>query len=492
MGRGLVSMDYFSLEAMKLNHPGWKLLSAAHAPLAAHFFYRAFLEPNVREIPRGELIAKLEDALFEIRETLGADAFPQPPAAYLDDWADDDHGWLHKSYPLGGDEPHYDLTPAAEKAVRWLENLGERAFVGTESRLMTVLDLLRQIVEGSTDNPEIRLQELGRRQAEIEEEMERVRNGEWTRLSGPRLKDRFQQMSDTARQLLADFREVEQNFHRLDRETRRQIVLWDRTKAELLERVFSETDSIDSSDQGQTFRAFWEFLMAPDRQAELSYLLSEVYELAAQEALHPDPRLKRIHHDWLEAGEHALKTVALLSEQLRRFLDDEVWLENRRIVDLLKNIEAKAVSLDGQFPSGTFMEIDLPSYEIDLPMEQTLYAAARRPIVDSRIEAQEAVDVDVTSLFNQVAVDKGILRERVERALIMHSEVTLAKLVLENPLDQGLAELVAYLSVASEGEAAGQSFAAVIDEDVRDVVVLGEQEGGPRHARIPRVTFRRL
>ncbi len=486
-----MSMDYFSLDAMRQSHPGWKLLSSPHAPLVAHFFYRVFLEPNVRDISRVELVAKLEDALFEIRETLGADAFPQSPTAYLDDWSDEEHAWLHKSYPPGYDEPQYDLTPAAEKAVRWLESLSERTFVGTESRLMTVFELLRQIVENSTDDPVVRIQDLLRRKEEIEAEMVRVQNGDWTRLSGARLKDRFQQMSDTARQLLSDFREVEQNFHRLDRDTRRKIVLWDGTKAELLEQVFGETDSIESSDQGQTFRAFWEFLMAPDRQQELSRLVHLAFELARRESLDPDSRLKRLHHDWLEAGEHALKTVSLLSEQLRRFLDDEVWLENRRIVDLLKDIEAKAVILDGQFPPGTFMEMDLPSYDIELAMERTLYTALRRPVVDSHIVPHEEIEVDVTALFNQVTVDKGILRGRVERALIMHSNVTLGELVLENPLEQGLAELVAYLAIASEGEESGHSFFVDIDEDVQDLVPLDQEKGVLRRARIPRVTFHR-
>jgi hypothetical protein len=36
-----------------------------------------------------------------------------------------------------------------------------------------------------------------------------------------------------------------------------------------------------------------------------------------------------VHHDWLEAGEHTQRTVAQLSQQLRRFLDDRAFLENR-------------------------------------------------------------------------------------------------------------------------------------------------------------------
>ena len=51
------------------------------------------------------------------------------------------------------------------------------------------------------------------------------------------------------------------------------------------------------------------------------------------------------------------RTVAQLSQQLRRFLDDQAWLENRRIMDILHGIEAKALSLRSAPPSGDVMSI---------------------------------------------------------------------------------------------------------------------------------------
>ncbi len=52
------------------------------------------------------------------------------------------------------------MTPATEKAIAWLDTLAERGFVGTESRLLTLFELLRQMSEGSEANPELRLAEL--------------------------------------------------------------------------------------------------------------------------------------------------------------------------------------------------------------------------------------------------------------------------------------------------------------------------------------------
>ena len=44
--------------------------------------------------------------------------------------------------------------------MAWVGTLQERAFVGTESRLHTLVGLLQQIVQGSDTDPEHRLEHL--------------------------------------------------------------------------------------------------------------------------------------------------------------------------------------------------------------------------------------------------------------------------------------------------------------------------------------------
>src|SRR5690606_10532322 len=111
----------------------------------------------------------------------------------------------------------------------------------------------------------------------------------------------------------------------LDRRVRERIALWDGAKGALLEEIMGERDAIADSDQGKSFRAFWDFLMSSRRQEELSELLARVLALPPVADLKPDPRTRRVHYDWLEAGEHTQRTVAQLSQQLRRFLDDQAW-----------------------------------------------------------------------------------------------------------------------------------------------------------------------
>ena len=285
----------------------------------------------------------------------------------------DDRGWLRKYYPPDTDEAHFDITPATEKALDWLVSLGQRNFVGTESRLVNVFELLHNLVTGTETDPGARISELERRKRDIESEIKRIHEGDLYLLDTTRIKERFLQVAATARGLLSDFREVEQSFRELDRTLRERIATWDGGKSALLDDIFGERDIIADSDQGKSFRAFWDFLMSPTRQEELGFLLSRVFELAPVKELEPDQRLLRIHYDWVQAGEVTQRTISRLSEQLRRYLDDKAWLDNRRIMQLMREIEQSALALRDRMPEGVVSELDETAPEINLTMDRPLF-----------------------------------------------------------------------------------------------------------------------
>ncbi len=480
-----MALDYATLELLRQNHPAWRLLCANHAPLVASFLYRVFISPNVRNLPQADLVEALDDELFALRERLGEEVFPGTAQSYLDDWAESDKGWLRKFYPVGTDEPHYDLTPATEKALTWLDSLTARAFVGTESRLLTLFELLRQMSEGRQADPKVRVAELRKRRLEVEAEISRVEAGEAPLLDDTAIKDRFQQFQQLARELLGDFREVEGNFHLLDRRVRERIALWQGGKGALLEEIMGERDAIVDSDQGRSFRAFWDFLMSQSRQEELGRLLAEVLSLPPILAMKPEERLRRVHYDWLEAGEHTQRTVARLSQQLRRFLDDRAWLENRRIMDILRNVEGHALALRDALPGGMVMVLDEVAASIELPLERPLYRPSLQPVINATaVEAGEA-EVNTAVLYAQVVVDRAELARNIRRELQDSSQVSLAEVVERHPLRHGLAELVAYLQLA------GAWPGLAVDEEVQERVRWQAGEGIVRQATLPRILLLR-
>lgn len=477
------TLDYATLDKLRHSHPAWRLLKADQVALVASFLNRAFIVPNLREMPQSELAEALEDELYSLRESLGPQHFPKSAIEYLNDWTSNDKGWLRKFYRPGSDEPHFDLTPATEKAIAWLASLFERNFIGTESRLLTLFELLKQIADGSETNPEVRIVELKRRRAEIDAEISRLESGDVRLLDQTAVKDRFQQFVGVARELLADFREVEQNFRLLDRSVRERIALWEGSKGELLGEILGERDAIADSDQGRSFRAFWDFLMSSRRQEELTALLERVMSLPAVSASNPDSRLRRIHYDWLEAGEHAQRTVAQLSQQLRRFLDDTAWLENRRIIEILRAIEAKSLAIRSEPPQGEFMLIDEAVADIELPMERTLYKPSSKPRIKEFAVEGDGSEVDPIALFSHQTIDKEALKRHVRQSLQDRNQITLSDLIELRPLEEGLAELLAYFQLAAD------TFESVVDEEITETVRWNLADGTVKQGLFPRIIF---
>jgi len=441
---------------------------------------------NVRAISATELSSRLDDELYALNqgesERVGR-KFPKPAKAYLDDWAAPEAGWLRKYYPDGSDEPHYDATPAVEKALQWTQSLREREFVGTESRLKVIFELLRQIVFGTETDPRQRLAELRRQRQEINEQIARVEVGDMPVLDATSVRDRYQQFAITARELLADFREAEENFRKLDRRLREKIAGWQGGKGELLDDVLGSRESIAGSDQGSSFQAFYGFLLSQARQEELSTMLEQVHSLA--EIAEQDPRLRRIHYDWLDAAEGTQATVRQLSEQLRRFLDDQVWFENRRVIDILRGVEARALRLRGTRNVPVTMELDAPSPAITLPLERPLYVPVRKVRISSGDVRDADQETDPAVLFEQFHVDPVPLAAGVREALRGQPTVGLKELAAHRPIQQGLAELITYLSLKDE------TFRIVYDEERREQISCADHEGTPQVVTLPRVSYAR-
>jgi hypothetical protein len=474
-------VDFDRVEALRRQHPAWRLLRADNAALVISFLGQLFVTENVRSMPFSELASRLDDVLHDLNTRLGEGAFPREAEAYLDEWARPEAGWLRKYYPTGSQVAHVDVTSDLQRAHSWIEGLQPRDFVGTESRLGVALKLLEEMTVGAETDPQLRLRDLERRRVELDRQIERARAGDIDVLDPTALRDRYQQFCAIAQGLLADFREVEENFRLLDRRLREKVATWSGTKAGLLDDVLGDRMSITESDQGRTFHAFYDFLLSPARQERFEELLLQVQ--AMEELGSPDPRMARVHHDWLEAGERTQATVRLLSEQLRRFLDDRAWLEGRRVGELVRGIEGTALALRTHGEVALTMDLDDVRPGVSLPMERPLYTVPERNVLDgSAIDVGHA-ELDPVLLFDQVYVDPVPLAGAVRRSLQARSQVSLGDVVAGRPLEFGLAELVTYLTLDDS------AFELVFDEAERETVTWTDDGGAQRRATLPMVIY---
>jgi hypothetical protein len=383
----------------------------------------------------------------------GEDRFPRSAKEYLTEWADDGHKWLRRFYPAGKDEPYYDMTSQAQKAIEWLSDQGAQSyidFIGTESRLITVFDILRQIIEGTEQDPRRRIQNLETQKAAIEQEMEDIRAGKIAVYDETQIRERFAQALTIAREILTDFRSVEQNFRDLDRGVREKISTWGEGKGALLQEIFVNQDGTARSEQGKSFAAFWKFLMSPTSQEKFQNDLESVLRMKPVREMNIPRNIRDVHYDWVNAGAYVQETVARLNGQLRRYVDENYIEEERRILQLVRDIEGKALAVRNTPPKVWNASLDAVRPELSLPMDRPLWSIRERPVIAEAELVEDDGEISLEALYIQIYVDKEQLNERIDRMLQSRDSATLSEILEAYPLEKGLSELIAYLSIASE------------------------------------------
>ena len=175
---------------------------------------------------------------------------------------------------------------------------------------------MQDIAYGAVYNADERIEELEKRKREIEAEIELVRSGAALSLDARAVRERYYELEDTARRLLADFRQIERNFRELDRKTRAEIIASDSGRGNVLKDVFELRDTILESDQGKSFQAFWSYVMSAEKKREFSALSDRILSLPDVDALSKSVELQSFDRVLLSAGARVQKTVHSLNEEL--------------------------------------------------------------------------------------------------------------------------------------------------------------------------------
>lgn len=480
-------MEHDELSQTLGNSATIRLLKSPHAPLIASFLHHQFKQQHQITIPHHLLVERLEDYLVLLNESYDG-LYPRTAVQYLDDWCNK-HGYLRKYHLDGRDEPVYELTTATERALRWLEELQTRQFVGTESRFLHIFDLLQDMVERSNENVEERLRYLAEEKSRIEAEIERIQaTGEVETYTETQVREKFMQLNDTARDLLADFREIEDNFRGIARDVQQRQLQANIRRGEIVGHVLDADEALRESDQGRSFYAFWQFLMSQNKQDELRDLLHVALEIPAVAELQEERLLRHLKRSLIDASSKIIESNRRLAEQLRKLLDEQNLEEARRVRELAAEIKQMAAQLNTaeaehirRSQRDQFTTITGQS-EIDMSLERPLWTP--RPRVNfEQINVETAVaDVSIEQLeafYAQFFVDENRLREQIDALLEEQTPAPLSAVLERYPLRKGLAELLGYFAIASRTQPAG------IDAEQVVPVPLAEN----RLIRVPQILF---
>jgi len=463
------------------NNKAISLIQRENAPLIISFLFLVFKERNKPSYLNSEIASLLSDFLFETNQP--KEQYAGTPKHYLDQWTKD--GFLRQYYESKNEEALFELTPPAEQAIRWITELNKTEFVGTESRLLQVFNMLKDLAIGVTEDKEKKLLELQKKKAEIENEILRLDQQHIDRYDPTKVKERFLLIEESAIKLLSDFKQIEENFRKLNSKAREDQIKKQLSKGKFLDQVFESQDLIMESDQGKSFRSFWEFLMDQDKQQELESYVQEIFKVPELLEYKDNTLIPRLKINLVDAGDRVNKTTDLLVEQLRKFIELRVYLENKRVAEVIKEIEELALATKNNHPVGNlFIEID-DKPKISLIMERGLYEPPKNPDINSGNLEEGVADSDSSVLYEQLYVNPEVLKERIKLLLRGKKQISLKEISEEIPIEKGLTEIVTYFSIASNLERENKS---IIDSELKEKIFYAG-DNKTTEVNLPKTTF---
>ncbi|MFN6481661.1 MULTISPECIES: DUF3375 domain-containing protein [unclassified Nostoc] len=448
-------MEYEQIKYELKNSATLKLLRSDNAALILSFFYNQFKVTQRISITQEELETKLGNYL-EFLQDIYPDFDRRSPKQYLSQWCDDQ--LLRKTFN-SSDDPVFTLTPAAEKAIAWLEDLKQREeFVGTESRFLQIFSLLKEIRDRSTTDIETRITQLEQDRDRIQQEIDQIRQtGVVDPYNPTQLQERFRLANQVTTQLIADFSAVEQKFRNLTRTVQEAQLQQDTRKGSVISRVLDADQELKDSEQGRSFYAFWNFLMSTSNRQELKSLIQKIYTLEELQPLTQEyGLLRRIERILIDRGEYIVQSNHRLAEKLRQMLDERNLMENRRVAELITEVQRLALQVATLAPA----EPDFWVLEGE-PTVNLLMARPLHPLEESEMPTfsmdfsdlpEVMLDEEITALYQQFYVDEETLVQRIERTLEQRTEILLTELLQLYPVTQGLPEIVAYLAIATQSD----------------------------------------
>ena len=481
-------MNYERIKHELDNSPSIKLLRSKNACLVLSFLHGQFKVTQRVSIPQSEMEIKLGDYLESLRE-IEINNYPGSSSHYLNEWCE--AKLLRKTFESGSDDPIFTLTPATEKVIGWLEDLQKREFVGTESRFLQIFSLLKEIRDNSTTDVETRIAQLESDRNRIQQEIDQIRQtGKVTRHNQTQLQERFQWANQLANQLIRDFAEIKENFQKLTRTVQEAQLQSNTRKGFIIGRVLDVDKELKESDQGRSFYTFWNFLISEAKRQELKSLIQAVYNLEDLRSLTKEHTLlRRIERSLMNASLDIVQSNSHLAEKIRQMLDERNFLENRRVAELINEIQRLALQITNQ---GSIDEDFLVVEEVKAklvmarPLHPLEISETSISIIDFNNFSEVNIDEEVKDIYHHFYVDEAELNKRITEVLESRVEINLREMIQLYPVEQGLSEIVAYLAIATKYE---QHY---VDENTIDYIpISGVKPEKQFNLSLPQIIFRR-
>ncbi len=351
----------------------------------------------------------------------------------------------------------YELSSHSSKTIDWLLSLKKEEYIGTESKFKNIFNQLKELVEFTNDNAENRIQLLKNKKLEIEQQIQRIEIGEDIKVFEEfEIVPRFNQLNQSAKELLSDFKEVEDNFKEITKIIYRKHADRSLKKSDILEFTFEALDELKESQQGKSFYAFWSFLLNPGLQLEWETLTKELYNTLESKGIPVnDIFLKGMKKHLHTSGQKVYKANDKMAEKLSRIIRENEASKSEVAKNIIYEIKKSLLEISKanrkseiSFELETELEIKIP-FERKLTFEQSeelTYQERPKLAIEDIIHSNH-----LNKLFAKTNIDKDDLRRKVKEMLKRKSQTTILDVIESNGgIKKGLPELFGYIGIAKE------------------------------------------
>lgn len=440
--------------------PSIALLRARNCKMIIEFFSKTFVNKQSyisAENIHFQLVDFLEMRRIEIDEESEynlLDTYEEKAKKYIQNWTN--NGFL-TNYPDEKGEVFYELSSHSSKTLDWLVSLKKEEFVGTESKFNNILNQLKELVEFTNEDAEMRIKLLEEKKLEIEQQIQRIKIGEDVKVFEEfEIVPRFNQLNQSAKELLSDFKEVEDNFKEITKGIYQKHSDGSLTKSDILEFTFDALESLKESQQGKSFYAFWSFILNPDLQYKWESLTKDLYTTLEEKSIPiSDTFLIGMKRHLHSSGQKVYKANDKMAEKLSRIIRENESSKSEATKKIIQDIKKQLIEISKSKnkPDISF-ELET-STEINIPFERKLTKEQSEEVTYNN--KPEIANEDISSsnqlgrLFSQSNIDKELLRKRIKDVLKEKSQTTLLDIV-ENygGLEKGLPELFGYIGIVKE------------------------------------------
>ena len=452
-------MDINQLVQTLNNSPSVKLLKMRSAEFFLAFVTSVFDEQMA--IGEEKLQMLLENRLDNQREditdedinieTLG-ESNETKAKRLIKEWTDKG---LFANYQNEDGEIIYELSSHTSKVIDWVTSLKKEEYIGTESKFKTLFSQLKDLVEFSNEDREKRLELLRQKKEDIERQIESLEMGEEIEVyEDYQIEPRYNSLNKLAKELLSDFKEVDDNFKKIIKQIyKRQTE--NEGKKDILNYVFDAYAELKDSQQGKSFYAFWEFLLSSELQKEWDELTDLLYKTLDKRNIDSkDKFLKEMKKHLFDAGEKVSKTNDRMSEKLSLIIRNNGNSDTQATKQVINDIK-KMLLNTAQNKERNNTSLNYEVIELNLPTERQLNLTPKQEVEYNNIPTEADLDINelerLDKLYNYHQIDRRILRKRIDIILRENTQTTLAEVIEQNNgIEKGLSELFGYIAILKE------------------------------------------